>query len=40
MLRTGGAFRHADSSAEEEEVVAPGRSTVKKLLGCGKESMV
>ena len=38
MLRTGGAFRHADSSAEEEEVAAPGRSTIKKLLGCGNEA--
>ena len=40
MLWTSGAFRHADSSAEEEEVAAPGRSTIKNLLGCGNESMV
>ena len=36
MLRTGGAFCDADPAAEKEEVAAPGRSTFKKLLGCGR----
>jgi len=40
MLRTGGAFCDADPAAEKEEVAAPGRSTFKKLLGCGNASMM
>ena len=39
MLRTG-CPRHPDAAAEEEEVAAPGRSTIKNLLGCGNESML
>ena len=40
MLRTGGAFCDADPAAEKEEVAAPGRSTFRKLLGCGNASMM